>query len=377
MEGFEKPRRKSLLEHFSEVEDVRANWRVMYPMPEILLLVVCATIASCDDFEDIEAWGKAHLDFLRRFLPYHYGVPGARWLNILMNRINPELFSDCFMAWATSFRPSFSAKQIAIDGKTLRRSHDARADVKALHLVSAFATHERLIMGQEATAEKSNEITAIPVLLERLARKKALAGALVTMDAMGCNPRVTQSVLDHNADYLIALKGNQMNLLQKVETFFGHACLLFDNHVEYDKGHGRIEQRSIRVTTDVARLKTEKLPHIAAVACIERRIEKGATVSFERQFYISSRVLSAEAFLEAVRLHWQIENAQHWVLDVIFKDDLARVRKGHGAKNMAVVRHFALNLVRNSNDKKSLKLRRKIASWDTNYLYSLLVNPDS
>jgi len=377
MEGFEKPRRKSLLDHFSEVEDFRANWRVMYPMPEVLLLVVCATMASCDDFEDIAAWGAAHIEFLRKFLPYHHGLPGARWLNILMNRINPEVFSDCFMAWATTFRPGFSAQQIAIDGKTLRRSHDAGADVKALHLVSAFATHERLVMGQEATAEKSNEITAIPVLLEKLAAKGALAGALVTIDAMGCNPRVTQSVLDHKADYLIALKGNQMNLLQDVEAFFGHACLLFDSCVEHDKGHGRVEQRSIRVTTDVARLKTEKLPHIAAVACIERRIEKSSTVSHERQFYISSRALSAKAFLDAVRLHWQIENAQHWVLDVTFKDDLARVRKGHGAKNMAVVRHFALNLIRNANDKKSLKLRRKIAAWDTHYLSSLLVNPDS
>lgn len=281
------------------------------------------------------------------------------------------------MAWATTFRPGFSPKQIAVDGKTLRRSHDAAANVKALHLVSAFATHERLIMGQEATAEKSNEITAIPVLLEKLAAKGALAGALVTIDAMGCNPRVTQSILDHKADYLIALKGNQMNLLQDVETFFSHTCLLFDCCVEHDKGHGRIEQRSIRVTTDVARLKTEKLPHIAAVACIERRIERDGAMSHERQFYISSRAMPAKDFLDAVRLHWQIENAQHWVLDVTFKDDLARVRKGYGAKNMAVVRHFALNLIRNANDKKSLKLRRKIASWDSNYLSSLLVNPDS
>ena len=377
MEGFEKQRRKSLLDHFSEVEDFRANWRVMYPMPEVLLLVVCATMASCDDFEDIAAWGDAHIDFLRQFSPYHYGVPSARWLNILMNRMNPAVFSDCFMGWATTFRPSFSPSQIAFDGKTLRRSHDAKTDVKALHLVSAFATHERLIMGQEATAEKSNEITAIPVLLEKLAAKGALAGALVTIDAMGCNPRVTQSVLDHKADYLIALKGNQMNLLAEVETFFSHTCLRFDECTEHDKGHGRIEQRSIRVTTDVARLKTEKLPHIASVACVERSVERGGRVSNERQFYISSRALSAKDFLDAVRLHWQIENAQHWVLDVTFKDDLSRVRKGHGAKNMAVVRHFALNLIRNAHDKKSLKLRRKIASWNTAYLSSLLVNPDS
>ena len=376
MEGVEKPRKKSLLEHFSEVEDFRANWRVMYPLPEVLLLIVCATIASCDDFDDIAAWGEAHLPFLRRFLPYHYGVPGTRWLNILMNRMNPELFSDCFMAWATSFRPSLP-QQIAIDGKTLRRSYDDSTGKAALHLVSAFATHERLILGQEATTEKSNEITAIPVLLERLAQRGALAGALVTTDAMGCNPRVTQSILGHNADYLIALKGNQGNLLHDVEVFFGHACLLFDTHTEYDKGHGRIEERTVRVTTDVSRLKTEKLPHIAAVACIDCRIETGSATSQERRFYISSRPMTATSLLHAVRAHWQIENALHWVLDVTFKDDLSRVRKGHGAKNMAVVRHFALNLVRNAKDKKSIKTRRKLAGWDTAYLAALLVNSDS
>ena len=376
MEAFEKPRTKSLLEHFSEVEDFRASWKVAHPLPEVLLLVVCATIASCDDFDDIAAWGETHLAFLRRFLPYHYGVPGARWLNILMNRINPDLFSDCFMAWATSFRPSLPS-QIAIDGKTSRHSYDNSTGKAALHLVSAFATHERLVLGQEATTEKSNEITAIPVLLERLARKGALAGALVTIDAMGCNPRVTQSVLDHKADYLIGLKGNQQNLLHDVEVLFNHSCLLFDTHTEHDKGHGRIEERTVRVSTDVARIKTEKLPHIAAIACVDCRIEKGATISNERRYYISSRPMSAAVFLDAIRSHWQIENALHWVLDVTFKDDISRVRKGHGAKNMAVVRHFALNLVRNAKDKKSVKTRRKLAGWDPDYLASLLVNLDS
>lgn len=376
MEGFERTRTKSLLEHFSEVEDFRENWRVMYPLPEVLLLVVCATIASCDDFDDIAAWGETHVPFLKRFLPYHFGVPGARWLNILMNRISPELFSDCFMAWATSFRPSLPP-QIAIDGKTLRHSYDNSTGKAALHLVSAFATHERLILGQEATTEKSNEITAIPALLERLARKGALAGALVTIDAIGCNPRVTQSVIDHQADYLIGLKGNQQNLLHDVEDFFNHTCLLFDTYTEHDKGHGRIQERTVRVSTDVARIKKEKLPHIAAIACVDCRIEMGATISNERRFYISSRPMTAAVFLDAIRSHWQIENALHWGLDVTFKDDLSRVRKGHGAKNMAVVRHFALNLVRKAKDKRSVKTRRKLAGWNADYLASLLVNQDS
>jgi predicted transposase YbfD/YdcC len=376
MEGFEKPRVKSLLEHFSEVEDFRANWRVAHPLPEILLLVVCATIASCDDFDDIAAWGETHLPFLRRYLPYHHGIPCARWLNILMNRINPELFSDCFMAWATSLRPDLPP-QIALDGKTSRRSHDIGAGKAALHLVSAFATHERLVLGQEATEEKSNEIMAIPALLERLAHKGVLAGALVTVDAMGCNPRVTQSILDHKADYLIGLKGNQGDLLEDVEMFFKDPPSSLDTHVEHDKGHGRIEERTARVSTDVAWLEREKFPHIAAIASIDCTIQKGPTTSHERRFYISSRPMTAQALLHAVRSHWQIENALHWVLDVTFKDDLSRVRTGFGAKNMAVVRHFAINLVRNAKDKKSIKVRRKLAGWDPDYLASLLVNPDS
>ena len=222
---------------------------------------------------------------------------------------------------------------------------------------------------------KPPPLTAIPVLLERLARKGALAGALVTIDAMGRNPRVTQSVLDHKADYLIGLKGNQQNLLHDVEALFNHSCLLFDTHTEHDKGHGRIEERTVRVSTDVARIKTEKLPHIAAIACVDCRIEKGATISNERRYYISSRPMAASAFLATIRSHWQIENALHWVLDITFKDDLSRVRKGHGAKNSD--RHFALNLVRNAKDKKSVKTRRKLAGWSPDYLASLLVNLDS
>jgi predicted transposase YbfD/YdcC len=376
MEGFEKQRTKSLLEHFSEIEDFRESWRVAHPLAEVLLLVVCATIASCDDFEDIAAWGEEHLVFLRRFSAYHHGVPCARWLNILMNRINPDLFSECFMAWATTLQ-SCNPKQIAVDGKTLRRSHDTSAGKAALHLVSAFATHERLVLGQESTEEKSNEITAIPILLEKLTAKGALAGALVTVDAMGCNPRVTQCLVKNKADYLIALKGNQGELKNDVEMFFKNPPSPVETYTESDKGHGRIETRTATVSTDIAWLEREKFTDIATIAYVDCVVEKKGKTTQERRFYIASRPLSAQSLLLAVRAHWQIENALHWVLDVTFKDDLARVRKGFGAKNMAVVRHFALNLVRNAKDKNSIKVRRKLAGWKPDYLATLLVNPDS
>ena len=383
-----KPRLRSLLDHFSAVDDPREAWRIAHPLPEVLLLIVCASIASCDDFDDIAAWGENHLPFLRRFLPYHHGVPGARWLNILLNRIDPELFSDCFMNWASELRPD-ARSLIAIDGKTSRRSHDRAAGKSALHLVSAFATLEKLVLGQEAVEAKSNEITAIPALLDRLAVSGALADALVTIDAIACNPSIAQSIVDHKADYLLAVKANQPSLLSEMERFFydaGEAAV--DRHTDVDKGHGRIEERSCLVSAAIDWMDGERrfpgecrFPKLAAIAMIESRVETKAGARTERRFYITSRAMTAKGFGEAVRAHWRIENALHWVLDVTFKDDLSRVRKGHGPENMAVVRHFAVNLLRAAPDKKSLKLRRKIASWNPGYLQSLIqksaVNLDS
>lgn len=377
--AFAKPRLASLLDHFSVIDDPREAWRVAHPLPEVLLLVVSATIASCDDFDDIAAWGEAHLDFLRRFLPYHFGVPGERWLNILMNRIDPELFSACFMDWACSLREDAPAL-IALDGKTSRRSHDRTAGKAALHLVSAFATSEKLVLGQEAVEEKSNEIKAIPLLLERLAASGALAGALVTIDAIACNPIIAQGIVDHQADYLLAVKDNQPSLHDEVKRFFDDApAEAIDTNIQCDKGHGRIEQRRASVShtidwmTGSRRFPGEyRFPKIAAVIKIEARVEHKQLCTREYRYYIASRPLTAEQANQAVRDHWQIENALHWVLDVTFKEDLARVRKGHGAQNMAIVRHFAINLVRNVKDKRSIKLRRKCAGWDTNYLETLL-----
>jgi predicted transposase YbfD/YdcC len=377
--AFPKARLASLLDHFSVIEDPREQWRVAHPLPEVLLLVVCGTISSCDDFDDIAAWGEAHLDFLRRFLPFYHGLPGGRWLNILMNRIDPELFSACFMAWACALRED-APELIALDGKTSRRSHDRAAGKAALHLVSAFATGEKLVLGQEAVEEKSNETTAIPLLLERLAASGALAGALVTIDAIACNPTIARGIVDKQADYLLAVKDNQPTLHGEIKSFFDDPPPeTFDTHIESDKGHGRIEQRRCDVSQAVdwmtggRRFPGEyRFAKIAALIRVEARVEHKNLCTREYRYYISSRALSAEQAATAVRAHWQIENALHWVLDVTFKEDLARVRKGHGARNMAVVRHFAINIVRNAKEKRSIKLRRKIAGWDTTYLERLL-----
>jgi predicted transposase YbfD/YdcC len=374
----ERPRLRSLLDHFALIEDSREAWRVAHPLPEVLLLVVCASIASCDDFDDIAAWGETHLPFLRRYLPYHHGVPCARWLNILMNRIDPDLFSDCFMSWARGLRPD-APDLVAIDGKTSRRSHDRRAGREALHLVSAFATREKLVLGQEAVEESSNEIVAIPALLERLAAAGALNGALVSIDAIACNPDIAQDILNAGADYLLAVKANQPSLLGEIERFFEDAREVLDTSVDVDKGHGRIEERRCRVSTNVTWMNGDRrfpgeyrFPKLALVALIETKAETRTGPRSDRRCYIASRPMTAKALAEAVRAHWRIENALHWVLDVTFKEDFARVRKGHGARNMAVVRHFAINLVRAANDKKSLKTRRKVAGWNPDYLAALL-----
>ncbi len=375
----QKSRLRALLDHFSRIDDPREAWRVAHPLPEILLLVVCGTIADCDDYDTIAAWGEQRLGFLRRFLPYHHGVPGARWLTLLMNRIDPALFSACFTAWVREVWPD-RPELIAIDGKTSRRSHNRPAGKAPLHLVSAFATTGRLVLGQEAVDEKSNETTAIPVLLERLAEGGALKGAIVTIDAIACNSTIATAITDAGADYLLAVKENQPTLRAEIETFFADAPpTSLDSFTDLDKGHGRIEQRTVTLAREVDWLTGDRrfpgelrLPGVAAVIKVAARTELKDRGRFDTRYYISSASLTAHAAAQAVRGHWGIENRLHWVLDVVFKEDQSRLRTGHGARNMAVVRHFAINLVRAATDKKSIKLRRKIAGWADDYLASIL-----
>src|SRR5437667_7232149 len=250
----DKSRLRALLDHFSVIEDRREPWRVAHPLPEVLLLVVCGTIADCDDYEGIADWGEAHLAFLRRFLPYHHGVPGARWLTILMNRIDPALFSAAFTAWVRETWPD-RGDLIAIDGKTSRRSHDRSAGKAPLHLVSAFATTSRLVLGQEAVADKTNETAAIPLPIERLASNGGLKDALVSIDAIATNPTIATAIRDAQADYLLAVKANQPTLRAEIETFFADASAAnLDRVTDLDKGHGRIEQRTVTVAREVDRL---------------------------------------------------------------------------------------------------------------------------
>jgi predicted transposase YbfD/YdcC len=367
-----------LLKHFSQLDDERESWRVMYPLSEVLLLVTCATIASCDDFDDIVAWGRHHLDFLRRFAAFELGIPCAKWLRTLVNRVDPILFGRCFESWIKALWPD-RHDLIAIDGKTSRRTHDKRKDLKALHTLSAYASNARLTLAQLSVPEKTNEITAIPELLDDLAETGQLKGALVTIDAMGCQVEIADKIVEHKADFVLALKGNQPTLEAEVEDYFRTApAAELVTKTTVEKGHGRIETRIYTTSQTVDWIKADKsypgqprFQNIKTIVKVLNRTEHADRCTSETRFYISSAPLDIERLAQAVRGHWGVES-MHWLLDVEFKDDLSRYRSGHGAKNMAIIRRFALGLVRANKTKGSVKTRRKSASWNTDFLLEIL-----
>jgi predicted transposase YbfD/YdcC len=368
---------KGLLDHFAALEDPRQAAKVLYSLPEIILLLLCATLAGANDFVEIQLWGRQNLAFLRRFRPYRHGIPSHDTLNDVTNALDPELFKACFTAWVETLRES-EPDQIAIDGKTARRTHNRAKGRDPLHLVSAWASRQRLVLGQEATNAKSNEITAIPLLLERL----ALAGALVTIDAIGTQVEIAQLILDKGGDYLLALKENRPATYADVELFFAAPPLGACDTVETTDGdHGRIEVRRVAVCHEVAWLLSDRrypdevaFPGLAMIGLVESEVERNGKTTRERRLYLGSARLDAKSFARAVRTHWHIENRLHWVLDVVFHDDLARLRTGHGPQNMAVVKHMALNLLRDAKPTTSLKNRRKLAGWNLDYLYAIIRN---
>jgi predicted transposase YbfD/YdcC len=369
------PPSRSILDHFSALRDHREQWRVLYPLREVLLLVLCATLSGMEDFVEIRLWGQHRLDFLRRFLPFVHGIPAHDTLNDVINALDPELFKTCFATWVEALRDE-APDIIAIDGKTSRRSHARSKGRAPLHMVSAWASRQRLVLGQEAVDVKSNEITAIPLLLERL----ELTGALVTIDAMGTQTAIAETIVRRGGDYLLALKGNRPALFADVVAFFADppADMILPLHVTTDADHGRIEERRHSVCHSTGWLFSDRrytdephFPHLAMIGMVENHVERDGQKSTERRYYLSSVKLDPQAFAAAVRAHWGIEN-RLWTLDVVFHDDLARLRTGSGPQNMAVVKHIAMNMVRNPSDKHSLKVRRKRANLDPDYLETLV-----
>lgn len=371
----------SLIDQFAALADPRQSWKVLFPLPEVLLLVLCGTLAGAEDFVEIRRWGQMHEDFLRRLLPFKAGIPSHDTLNDVINAIDGTLFAECFTAWVEGLREPGPAcadapEIVAIDGKTSRRTHDRGKDRGPLHMVSAWASSQRLVLGQQACEAKSNEITAIPLLLERL----ALAGALVTIDAMGTQTKIAQAILDRGGDYLLAVKDNQPSLHDEIRRYLDDKAAMIQSRFETtDADHGRVEIRRHIVSHEVGWLTTNRrfpgeprFPGLRAIAMVEAEVERDGSTSLERRYYLSSMPLDAKLFAYAVRCHWHVENRLHWLLDVVFHEDLSRLRSGAGPQNMATVRHMAMNLLRAPKDKHSLKVRRKSAAWDTAYLEAML-----
>jgi predicted transposase YbfD/YdcC len=342
-------------------------------LDDILLLVLCGTMAGADDFVEIAQWGNEKIDFLRRMRPFEKGIPAHDTLNDVFNALPAELFSEYFMCWAEGLRGETLPETVAIDGKASRRAH--AKDGKPLHLVSAWASRARLVLGQASCDEKSNEITAIPRLLEHL----ELTGALVTLDAMGCQSEIAKAIRSKGADYLLALKQNWPLLYAEVELFFSDARNVGAGHETLEKGHGRVEKRVHHVCHDVGWVKDGArfpgqwdFPGLATIGRVQSTVERDGVLREETRYYLSSACFSSHELAVAVRNHWHVENRLHWVLDVVFHDDLMRLRTGHGPQNMAVVRHFSLNLIRGAKGKASLKVRRKKLGWNEEYLYQTL-----
>ena len=364
------------LTQFAGLDDPRQAAKVLYPLPEILLIVLCGTLAGAEDFVELALWGRQNLPFLRTLAPFARGMPSHDTLTEVIAAVDPEAFRTCFSAWVASLREPMP-EAIAIDGKTSRRSHDRRRALGPLHTVSAWACQQRLVLGQETVEAKSHEITAIPLLLQRL----ALKGAIVTIDAMGTQMTIAQAILDAGGDYVLALKANRPATLKAVQKLLntGQPDAQTQSVQTVDGDHGRIETRTYAVCTELGRLFTRRgtkdnptFPGVVMVGKAESLIERNGKTEHQTRYYLCSTRMDAQTFGRIVRGHWGIENRLHWMLDVVFHEDLARLRVGHGPANMAVVRHIGMNLLQKAKSTTSLKNRRKLAGWNTDYLAGVI-----
>ena len=362
------------LDYFRDMPDARQRGKVVYPLDEVLLLCLLAVLAGAETFVDIARFGDKKIEFLRRFRPFCDGTPSHDHLGDIFATLDAEHFQRCFVSWVAALTGA-AAEVIAIDGKTSRRSFQKKGGKPAIHMVSAFAARQRLVLGQVKVAEKSNEIVAIPKLLDML----AVEGAIVTIDAMGCQRDIAQKIIDKKADYVLALKGNQGLLREDVEVFvaeqkaasFQNTTISRDETVGGD--HGRIETRTTTVIHDTAWLQDRHdWPGLKAVVMVQSTREIDGKIEQETRFYITSLVLLANLLGPIIRSHWAVENSLHWVMDMIFRDDECRVRTEHAPANFTTIKHMAHNLIRKAPGKDSLRLRRKTAAWDDDFLASLI-----
>jgi len=369
---------RSLMECFEEIEDPRMERGKHHLLADILALAVLAVMAGAEGWEDIEEFGVSKIDWLRKYLELPNGIPSHDTISRVFRSLKPEAFQAAFLEWCRELESEADVNLVAIDGKTLRRSHDRLAMKSALHLVCAWSVRNHLVLGQRAVDEKSNEITAVPKLLEML----ALKGAIVTIDAMGCQKETAAQIVAAGGDYVLSVKDNQPTLHAALQEHFlnlHEKQVLPDDcrqRVTRDRGHGRREQRHYYVTTVPKPLgdiegNWAQLQSVGQVISITRR--DGRETS-EVRYYISSLKPNAKRFAAAVRGHWGIENSLHWILDVTFDEDRSRIRKDAGPENFAHLRRFALSLIKQDTSRGSVRRKRKRAAWNNDSLLTLLHN---
>jgi len=363
------------LEHFAALPDPRQSKKVLYPLDEVLLVTLCAVLCGADGWVSVALFGRQKLDFLRRFLPFANGIPSHDQLGLIFGALDAQAFQTCFIAWTQALSGAI-AGVVAIDGKTARRSFDRAGNKGAIHMVSAWSSRHKLVLGARATEEKSNEITAIPELLDLLAIK----GAIVTIDAMGCQKKIAEKIIGKGADYVFGLKGNQGTLRADVELLFTeqYASDFKDMPVsrasDTDAGHGRIETREVFAIDDIAWLKARHgWAGLNAIVMVVSTRETAKGTEQERRFYISSLPANAEKLRDAIRAHWGVES-MHWMLDVTFRDDDCRIRKKNAPANFTAVKRATLNALKKAPGKDSMKSKRLIAAWDEKYLAKILQN---
>ncbi len=366
----------SFAHHFAELTDPRIDRSRLHELLDIVAVAICAVVAGAESWDDIEDFGEAKLDWLRTFLTLPNGIPSHDTFRRVFERLDPGEFQKCFLGWIEALHEATERQVIAIDGKTLRRSFDRAKGKSALHLVHAWASANHLLLGQVAVDEKSNEITAIPKLLKML----EITGAIVTIDAMGCQREIARTIRGRKADYLLALKGNHEHLFEQVVSFFDGACAHgrkeqgIRYHREWSRGHGRDECRRCWATSEIDWLEgRQEWADLRSVVLIESERFIGEALSVEERYYLSSLPADAKLLNEAARAHWTVENSLHWVLDVTFHEDASRIKKDNAPENFGLLRRLALCLLKKeTSSKRSIRGKRLRASWDDGYLLQVM-----